>query len=101
MTRPEATAEKFGHGLLGPIVAEFCLRLWSLGSLLERPAETSMLFCARGGLRMQLAYDRFLAASELAAPVAISSTDGVAARRGPAGARPRHRGRGPAGSDPA
>jgi len=72
MIRPEAAAEKIGRDILGPIVAEFCLRLWSLGSLLERPAETSMLFCARGGLRMQVAYDRFLAASELAAPVATA-----------------------------
>ncbi|MFC5141977.1 hypothetical protein ACFPK1_27335 [Actinomycetospora rhizophila] len=72
MTRPYAPAEKIGRDVLGPIVAEFCLRLWALSTLLERPAETSMLFCARGGLRIQMAYDRFLAACELTTPVAMA-----------------------------
>ena len=65
----EVTPETFGREVLGPIVAEFCLRLWSLGSLFQHPDDIAFLFCARGGLRMQLAYERFLAASGLSSPV--------------------------------
>lgn len=65
MTRSPTTEQDFGHGVLGPIVAEFCLRLWSLASLMDRPDDVALLFCARGGLRMQLAYERFLAATGL------------------------------------
>lgn len=63
------TPDMFGRRVLGPVVAEFCLRLWSLGSLLNRPADASFLFCARGGLRMLLAYERFLRATGLPAPI--------------------------------
>lgn len=71
------TPESFGREVLGPIVAEFCLRLWSLTALLQRPDDTALLFCARGGLRMELAYERFLASTGLprrvhAAPVMVS-----------------------------
>jgi hypothetical protein len=69
MRRATVTAESFGHDVLGPMVAEFLLRLWSLASLLERPDDAALLFCARGGLRLHLAYERFLAASGLPAPV--------------------------------
>ena len=62
----------FGHDVLGPIVAEFCLRLWSLGSLMDQPDDVTMLFCARGGLRMQLAYERFLAATGLRSPTHVA-----------------------------
>jgi hypothetical protein len=72
MSPSSVTAESFGHDVLGPIIGEFCLRLWSLGSLLERPDGAAMLFCARGGLRMQLAYERFLAASGLPSPVHVA-----------------------------
>ena len=65
------TGEDFGHEVLGPITGEFCMRLWSLGSLLEQPHDAAMLFCARGGLRMMLAYERFLAASGLPMPTKI------------------------------
>lgn len=68
----EVTPETFGRDVLGPVVAEFCLRLWSLTTLLERPADSALLFCARGGLRMQLAYERFLDASGLSSPVAVA-----------------------------
>lgn len=72
MSRPEVTSESFGRDVLGPIVAEFCLQLWSLGSLLERRDDAALLFCARGGLRMQVAYERFLAASALDSPVRVA-----------------------------
>ena len=66
------TSESFGREVLGPIFGEFCLRLWSLGSLLQRPDEVALLFCSRGGLRMQLAYERFLQALCLPSPVHIA-----------------------------
>lgn len=77
MSPAEVTAESVGRTVLGPIVAEFCLRLWSFASLLDRREDAALLFCARGGLRMQLAYERFLAASGLepparAAPLMVS-----------------------------
>lgn len=62
-----------GQQVAGPIVAEFCLRLWSVGSQLDRPDESALLFCARGGLRMHLAYERFLAATGLSARLHTSS----------------------------
>ena len=65
------TAESFGREVLGPIFAEFCLRLWSFGALLTRPEDAALLFCARGGLRIQFGYETFLRASGL--PNAVRS----------------------------
>lgn len=72
MSREATTPGTFGHRVLGPIVAEFCLRLWSLGSLMEQQDDVGFLFCARGGLRMQLVYERFLTATALSSPVRIA-----------------------------
>lgn len=73
MSRASSTPRQvFGREVLGPIVAEFCLRLWTLTSLLERPDDAALLFCARGGLRMQLAYERFLAATGLPSSVHLT-----------------------------
>jgi hypothetical protein len=72
VTGREVTPETFGRDVLGPIVAEFCLRLWSLASLMERRDDTALLFCARGGLRMQLAYECFLDASQLSSPAHVA-----------------------------
>ncbi|MGT2481345.1 hypothetical protein ACU4GR_26615 [Methylobacterium oryzae CBMB20] len=55
--REDAVA--FGQRVLGPILTEFCLRLWLVERFLA-PDKTVLLFCARGGLRLQLAYERFL-----------------------------------------
>lgn len=63
------TPESFGREVVGPVFAEFCLRLWSVGTLLRQPEECALLFCARGGLRLQLGYETFLAASGLPATV--------------------------------
>ena len=68
MSRSLVTSETFGREVFGPIFAEFCLRLWSLGSLLQPPDEVALLFCARGGLRMQWGYERFLQALRLPSP---------------------------------
>ncbi len=64
--------ERFGREVIGPITGEFCLRLWALGSMLEQPGEAAMLFCARGGLRLMLAYERFLSVAELDPPTRIA-----------------------------
>jgi hypothetical protein len=72
VSRGTPTADSFGREVLGPIVAEFCLRLWSVGSLMSRRSDAALLFCARGGLRMQFAFERFLAASSLPAPVPVA-----------------------------
>ncbi|WP_375432499.1 hypothetical protein [uncultured Friedmanniella sp.] len=72
MSTRTSDPQEVGREVLGPIVAEFCLRLWSLGAAFERPGEAAFLFCARGGLRMQLAYERFLAASALPSAVHVA-----------------------------
>ena len=64
---------EFGREILGPIFAEFALKTWILLSQLEQPDDSIMLFCARGGLRLQAIYQKFLAASGLPSPVAIQS----------------------------
>ncbi|MGA2288039.1 hypothetical protein [Bradyrhizobium sp.] len=61
----------FGRQILGPIFAEFALKTWILLSNLEHPEDSVLLFCARGGLRLQTIYENFLAASGLASPIAI------------------------------
>ena len=61
----------FGRQILGPIFAEFALKTWILLSNLDRPDDSVLLFCARGGLRLQAIYEKFLAASGLVSPVAI------------------------------
>lgn len=62
--RPGAAVD-LGEQVLGPVVAEFCLRLWQLGAMLDDPEDAVLLFCARGGLRMRVAYEQFLAATGL------------------------------------
>lgn len=62
-------AEAFGRSVLGPVFGEFALRLHLLLLGLEQPAQTRLLFCARGGLRLRLIYEAFLEAAELASPV--------------------------------
>jgi hypothetical protein len=63
-------AEAFGRTVLGPVFGEFAVRLHLLLLGLDQPAETRLLFCARGGLRLRLIYEAYLAAAELACPVA-------------------------------
>lgn len=66
------SSHRFGREVLGPITGEFCLRLWAMGSMLEQPDNTAMLFCARGGLRLMLAYERFLSVANLKSPTRIA-----------------------------
>lgn len=69
MSPQAAAVEAFGRSTLGPVFGEFALRLHLLLLGLERPQETRLLFCARGGLRLRLIYEAFLAAAGLPAPV--------------------------------
>jgi hypothetical protein len=64
--------EAFGRTVLGPVFAEFALRLHLLLLALERPDDTCLLFCARGGLRLRLVYQTFLRASGLECPVGFA-----------------------------
>ena len=45
--------------MLGPIFAEFALRLWIFLNAVEDPEDTCILFCARGGLRLRLLFSDF------------------------------------------
>jgi hypothetical protein len=62
-------AEAFGRSVLGPVFAEFALRLHLLLLGLEHRDETQLLFCARGGLRLRLVYEAFLKAAGLTCPL--------------------------------
>lgn len=63
------TPRSFGRDVLGPLVAEYCLRLWAATDHLAEPDRARLLFCARGGLRLMEAQARFGAATGLVAPV--------------------------------
>ena len=62
---------EFGASVLGPIFAEFALRLWIFLNAVEEPEDTCILFCARGGLRLRLLFERFLKRAGLESPVVI------------------------------
>lgn len=64
--RPTARDEEaFSAEVMGPIVAEFCLRLWAHLRHVERRENACALFCARGGLVMRALFDRFLEQTKL------------------------------------
>lgn len=67
--RSGADAAAFGKAVFGPIFAEFALRLWLFLQSLEEADSTCILFCARGGLRLQFVFDRFLRSTGLVCPV--------------------------------
>ena len=62
-------AEAFGYDVLGPILAEFSLRLWLFQRLMPKRDEACLLFCARGGLRLQALYERLLHRTGLPLPL--------------------------------
>lgn len=65
----ERSAHAIGRDVLGPIFAEFAQRLWLFQFSLPERDDTSLLFCARGGLRLRVIYERFLASTDLQAPL--------------------------------
>lgn len=60
----------FGHAVLGPIVAEFCLAIWLYADEARKRGDAALLFCARGGLGIRVAFER--AAERLNLPLAMS-----------------------------
>jgi FMN phosphatase YigB (HAD superfamily) len=46
--------------VLGPLVAEYCLRLWLYLSCASQDDRSVALFCARGGIGQRIAFERFL-----------------------------------------
>ncbi|MGY4622398.1 FMN phosphatase YigB (HAD superfamily) [Bradyrhizobium sp. USDA 4486] len=62
--RPPATLENafaFGRFVLGPIVTQFCLRIWLYAAEVEAHDRSALLFCARGGVGIREAFERVLA----------------------------------------
>lgn len=62
--RPPATPESayaFGRFVLGPIVTQFCLRIWLYAAEVEAHDRSALLFCARGGVGIREAFERVLA----------------------------------------
>ena len=68
-----ADKASFGEKVLGPIFADFALRLWIFLSSIADAGDTAVLFCARGGFRLKLIYERFLTANHLTSPLATHS----------------------------
>ncbi|MBI1340466.1 hypothetical protein GC169_09720 [bacterium] len=65
----EATPEAYGRDVLGPVLADICWMYWSYFSLIPDRHDTAALFCARGGLAMRRAFDRYLERTGLSCPV--------------------------------
>lgn len=60
---------EFGHAVLGPIVAEFCLAIWLYADEAGKRGDTALLFCARGGLGIRAAFERV--AERLSLPLSV------------------------------
>jgi FMN phosphatase YigB (HAD superfamily) len=58
-------AYSFGRFVLGPIVAQFCLRVWLYVKASESADRATLLFCARGGVGIREAFERFLTRLDL------------------------------------
>jgi FMN phosphatase YigB (HAD superfamily) len=54
-------AYSFGRLILGPIVAQFCLRIWLYAKGADAADDAVLLFCARGGVGIREAFERLLA----------------------------------------
>ena len=52
---------EFGRDTLGPIVAEFCARIWMYVREAETHDPTILLFCARGGIGIRTAFEAAVA----------------------------------------
>jgi FMN phosphatase YigB (HAD superfamily) len=58
-------AYSFGRFVLGPIVAQFCLRIWLYAKGIEAADDAVLLFCARGGVGIREAFERLLTRLDL------------------------------------
>jgi FMN phosphatase YigB (HAD superfamily) len=60
----------FGRAVFGPILAEFCLFLWLFcQQVADCNSDATMLFCARGGIGIREAFERFQRALGLPLPL--------------------------------
>lgn len=60
----------FGRDVLGPIVAEFCLRIWLYADQARKGEDEAVLmFCARGGIGIREAFERVMERLNLPLPV--------------------------------
>ncbi|MBO9484008.1 hypothetical protein [Salinisphaera sp. G21_0] len=59
---------EFGKKILGPFFSEFCRRLWLYHEVYAEQNAVA-LFCARGGIRLRILYERFLEKMEIPLPV--------------------------------
>jgi FMN phosphatase YigB (HAD superfamily) len=60
----------FGRAVFGPILAEFCLFLWLFcHQVAGCNKDATMLFCARGGIGIREAFERFQRALDLPLPL--------------------------------
>jgi FMN phosphatase YigB (HAD superfamily) len=55
----------FGRDVLGPIVAQFCQRIWLYAAQAEASDAAVLLFCARGGVGIRAVFERVLAKLDL------------------------------------
>ncbi len=55
----------FGREVLGPIVAEFCLAIWLYVDEAAKRNDAALLFCARGGLGIRLAFEQVVTSLKL------------------------------------
>jgi hypothetical protein len=58
----------FGRDVLGPIVTQFCLRIWLYADQAAASGPTALLFCSRGGIGIRHAFERVLERLELELP---------------------------------
>ncbi|KKX24477.1 hydrolase [Rhizobium sp. LC145] len=59
----------FGRSVFGPIVAEFCLLLWLYFQQAASDRNSAIVFCARGGIGIREAFERFQASFGLSLPI--------------------------------
>ncbi|MCM2293296.1 hydrolase [Allorhizobium sp. BGMRC 0089] len=59
----------YGHRVFGPIVAEFCLKIWLYVQQASLQGPATLLFCARGGAGIREAFERVT--QKLGLPVVV------------------------------
>jgi len=65
----EALRFAFGRDVFGPIVTEFCVRIWLYSEQAAASGETALLFLTRGGIGIRHAFEEVLSRLELPTPV--------------------------------
>lgn len=69
VAEPAGDPRGFGHAVLGPIVAEFCLAIWLYTEEAGKRGDAALLFCARGGIGIRAAFERV--AQRLSLPMSM------------------------------